>query len=182
MSSHDHSIVGEQNNPDSYNYGGTIERSGGKPFQVSLVESGKLHSRSLKFTELATFIRGTVAHATSITVNRFKLSDSPHRHHLQIYSLLSYDNLCDVCGHPITLCPDDQVWDVVSVSMRDPRVGSVIERSGISNNRRDVYGCFSNFMKDSEHYWYGDILGPVFFYFAGLCHRECKPMRGKVES
>lgn len=143
------------------------------------------HSCQLRFTELALAVHGIAAEVSFLTLPQFQPTEAQREdmHLLQIQSLLRWDDICTICGGRLFFHHVERRRDLVSVAMRDARVGSKIERSAVSLNRKDLYNCFSVIWSRADKvFWFGDQLGPFFFYFAGPSHPECKNVRGKPYS
>lgn len=143
----------------------------------------------LLFAELALFLRGSVI---SAVFNTWQLLVFPRsqktkdRQRTKFQSLINWKSTCAVCGKELELPAGELPYRALSVGMKDIRLGSFLSRSGVSDNRGDVYGCFSSLTSGMHAGWLGEVedrwshsLGPFFFYFAGLYHPECKLFREK---
>jgi hypothetical protein len=139
--------------------------------------------RHLVVTEIALFIRGCVIGADEITRPSFAIRNSNRTKQalaqaLIVDGLLKWKDKCAVCDEAIPLSTTAQVS--VSVGLKDARVGNHITRSTLSENRKDIYKCFSEVMLPpmGTYYWH-DMNGLMFHYFAKLYHRGCKWFREK---
>jgi hypothetical protein len=133
------------------------------------------HRRRRLLTELALFVHGCAINAVSST-----LRTVPTRSDQQLYSfkrLLKWNDHCSICDLELRL---PREWEltrrILSVGVRDIRLGDVVIRSEVSNNRADVYECLVEFV---SRYRPVDLSPLFFFYFAELYHPACQPRRGK---
>jgi len=143
------------------------------------------HRRTL-VAELALFVHGSVVSAITGTLQLFSLPNTHqdrHRSTAKFESLLKWKDTCAVCGTSLSL-PEGELpsgaHSLISIGMRDIRMGNYQARSTVSANRGDVYFCFAEFVSGDIGWSHG--LGPYFFYFGELYHRSCKPFRGKETS
>lgn len=141
-----------------------------------------------RLAELALFVRSSVITAS---VHTFQFPPFPSSMYPEIRirtkfeSLLRYDNICAGCGTELRLPSDEtiELSQVISVFVKDIRIGHSLLRSGFSDNRRYIYECFSDFTADSRRWLAGgwsESFIPFFFHFAQLYHPECKVKRGKA--
>jgi hypothetical protein len=142
-----------------------------------LAKRNHLH---LQFTELALFLRGSVISAIFSAWQLFAFPRWQSRD-----DIYRWKNICAVCRKELE-GPDEELPDrFPSVGMKDIRLGSFLSRSGISDNRGDVYDCFSGLTSGFLSSWNGiedtwsHGVGAIFIYYAELYHPECKPFREK---
>ncbi|KAE9373250.1 hypothetical protein N431DRAFT_465547 [Stipitochalara longipes BDJ] len=142
------------------------------------------HEYRMTFGELARCVRGSVVAAVYTTKAFYKMPpfEVPARFIFQ--SLLGWKATCATCGLEIHLPEGKLPPRPVAIGMMDIRVGNKLIRSSVSENRRDVYMCFSGFtfqygITGEEARLWSHALGPFFFYFATLHHPSCKMFREK---
>lgn len=128
---------------------------------VHTYEPRPISDRHLIVTQIALFIRGCFIGADEITRQSFAIPVSSGSVQAFIFdSLLKWKDKCAVCDEAISLSETAQ--GSVSVRMKDTRVGNNITRLTISENRKDIYRCFSE-VTVGFHHWH-DMNGLMFHY------------------
>jgi hypothetical protein len=167
------------------NGGAIFELVSFEPLPEHAVLGRSQHTR-LRLVELARFLRSCVITASVHTFQFPPLPPSMDREtrtRTKFESLLKYDNKCAGCGTELTLPSEGTVApsQVISVGMKDIRIGDTLSRLDFSDNRRYIYECFSALTGPGWGCW-SESFVPFFFHFAQLYHPECKRRRGKAIS
>ncbi|CZR59127.1 uncharacterized protein PAC_09019 [Phialocephala subalpina] len=131
-------------------------------------EASRAYLSRIIMTDLALFIRALVLDATKLAGHRLIL---PQKEKYQ--RMLRWKDTCAVCKEPLTL--PENFTRAISVGTRDARTGSIVARAETSSNRGGVYRCLQELCSDI-FYVNCEI---VFWYFANMYHRVCKPYREK---
>jgi hypothetical protein len=123
--------------------------------------------------ELALFLHGSVINAASLGLP--PASTLQDRRLYDFQRMLEWDDSCTVCKGKLEL-PSQPSRRMLSIGIRDIRLGNPVVRMAVSNNRADVYDCFVEFTRKRP---FVQISQPFFFYFACLYHPWCKAKRGR---
>jgi len=134
--------------------------------------------------ELALFLHGSVITASLETMFYPPLPQVLDKRRFKVESLLAYNNNCAGCGLEMTLPhgPSYQIFQAISIGIKDIRIGDVEIRSAFQSGRSHIYACFSEFLTSNARFASGgwsDSFIPFFFHFAQIYHVTCKHSRGK---
>lgn len=142
----------------------------------------KAHRVRMLMAELGTFVHGCEISAITLTWQLSPLSGPVDKQRkVKFESLLEWNNTCATCGGKLLL-PEGRIQHLaLRVGMKDVRVGDYLTRSEISDNRADIYDCFSALTADitNEYQGWGDNISPISLYYANLYHPWCKNGIGK---
>ncbi|KAK0115498.1 hypothetical protein ONS96_013952 [Cadophora gregata f. sp. sojae] len=149
---------------------------------VSLEDMEGIHKSRQTIMELARFFRGSIIVAYKITMITNYFDRRPPRtledaRRGKFESLLPWTRKCALpsCDQPLDL-PAEGGYRMLSVGVKDTRMGFPEEREEISQNRLDIYYCLYEFV---DSFNWNHNIAPFFFFFAHLYHPGCKPQVGK---